>query len=1040
MISNLIVEAHRKPVLTVLASVLVVVAGIWSFTQLKVEAYPDISDTQVVIVSQHPGHAAEEMEQQVTVPIERAMNSVPDVIARRSRTIFGLSVVELTFADGTNDYFARQVVSERLRDATLPEGVEPVLGPLTTPTGELYRYMVEGKGHDDMELRELQDWVIVPRLMQEQGVADVSTFGGLLRQYQIEVDPVALERYGTTVAQIAQAVSANNRNAGGALLDSRQQALVVRGVGLIRSVDDIANTVLRASKGAPVFIRDIGRVVIGPAPRTGIFGLDSVSGGVEGMVLMRRGENPSIVLEGIRAAVADINESRLPKGVTIRQIYNRSELIDNTLGTVSKTLLEGLAIVFLVLLFFLGSVRAALLTAIVIPLSLLFAFGCMQLMGIPASLLSLGALDFGIIVDGTLVMVEFILRRVSAAEPGSALEDHRDDVRDASLDMQRPIFFSLLILVAAYIPLFTLQRVESRLFTPMALILCAALAGAMLFTLTLVPVVASHIMRPGMKTWRNPLFSWLRERYQRDLAVALNHPWKVVGVAAIAVACAIAAGSRVGTEFLPQLDEGVIWIRANLPSGISLDESAAIAGSIRGVLRRFPEVRLVTSQSGRVDSGTDPFGPNRNEFLVALTPYSTWPAGQQKKDVVERMAKTLREEIPGADFNFTQPIIDMVTEAVTGSSADLAIIVSGPDSAQLRRYGQRALALLRTTPGAADSAIEQELDQPQLRIELDRQALARFALNVEDVQGLIELAVGGRAVSVKLEGEKRFDITVRYRPEARQDVAALSGMLVHTPDGGRVPLSQLALIRVATGATIVARRDNQRQITVRTNIRGRDQGTFVAEAQQRFAREIQLKNGYHVNWGGQFENLDRAQRRMKWILPFTILIIFGLLYWAFGSARVSGLVLMNVPFSIAGGILMLLARDINLSVSAAVGFISLFGVAVMSGVLFVSELKRQLHHSTNADLRTVVLEAAGAQLRPFLMLITVALLGMMPATLARGIGSDIQRPMASVIVGGLLSTLILAMVVMPVSFYLLCRRYGPASMGSPDSTSHPPHD
>ena len=1018
MIARLLHTALRQRFATAAVAIALVILGVWAFKELKIEAYPDISETQVVVVAQFPGHAAEEMEQQVTVPLERALNSLPKVIARRSRTIFGLSVVEITFAYGTDDYFARQVVIEKLRDAALPEGVEPALGPLYTPAGELFRYVLKDPSRNEMELRELQDWVIAPRILQEDGVADVSVFGGMVKQYQIEVDPLALEKYNLSIAQVAKAVGANNKNAGGALLDNRQQSMVVRGVGLIRSVDDIGNVVLSAAKGVPITVRNIGRVQIAPAPQTGIFGLDSKSGGVEGIVLMRRGENPSEVLRGVKSAIDELNESGLPRGVKIVPVYDRTDLVDSTLRTVGRTLLEGLTIVFLVLFFFLGSFRAAFVTAIVIPLSLLFAFTCMYFCGIPASLLSLGAIDFGIIVDGTLVMVELIVRRLS---PGQGRPF--DLIQQAASDIQKPVFLSLTVLISAYIPLFTLQSVERRLFTPMAFTVCAALLGSLLFTLTLIPVMSTWLFRNGCHSRRNPLLVRLGERYQKDLTRAIEHPRFVAISASAIVLAAVALGAALGSEFLPQLDEGVIWIRANLLPGISLAKSAEVASAMREVIRRSPEVRQVGSQSGRVDSGTDPFGPNRNEMLVTLQPYSSWPRGKDKRQLVEELSERLHAEIPSAEFNFTQPIIDMVTESVTGSSADLAVVISGPDLTRLRELAERSLALVRTIPGAADTAIEQEQAQTQLRIELNRMELARYGLNVEDVQDLIEMAIGGKAVSSMLDGERRFDITVRYIPSARSDSMALGNILVRTPEGGKVPLSQLAAIRTVEGASMIARRENQRQETVRTNIRGRDQGGFVAEAQRVFQKRLQLPEGYKLTWGGQFENLDRARRRLTFVLPLTVGIIFVLLYFAFGSARYASLVLLNVPLSLVGGIAALYVRGINLSVSAAVGFISLFGVAVMGGVLYISEINRR-REAGGVSLKEAIHAGASAQLRPLLMLIVVAMLGMAPAAFASGIGSDIQRPMATVILGGLASTLFLTPLALPGIYHLVERKNG----------------
>ena len=1020
MIAQLLRAALHQRFVTVVLGLILIGLGIYSFRQLKIEAYPDISDTQVTVITVFPGHAAEEMEQQVTVPIERALNSVPSVIARRSRTIYGLSVVELTFAYDTNDYFARQVVMEKLRDADLPEGATPTLGPLSTPIGELYRYYLEAPDNvDEIQLREVQDWIITPRLLQVPGVADVVPFGGLIKQYQIEIDPLKLEKYNLTVGRIAAAVAANNKNAGGAMIDNRQQSMVVRGVGLLRSIEDIEEIVLSSVNGVPVFVRDVGRVQIGAAPPTGVFRLNGKPGGVEGIILMRRGENPSQVLEGVSGEIEHLNRSRLPDKVKIRPIYDRRDLVANTLSTVSRTLLEGLVIVVAVLFFFLGSVRAAILTAITIPLSLLFAFICMEVAGIPANLLSLGALDFGIIVDGTLVMVEHVAHGLARRREDDTLVD---GVRRAALEVERPIFFSLLILISAYMPLFTLERVERRLFTPMAFTVCSALFGSMLLTLTVIPVLATYVLRGEGRTWDNPLLGWIYRRYEALLARLLPRSGAVVGVAVLIVVAAFGLAASLGSEFLPQLDEGVIWVRANLPPGTSLTKSAEIASDMTGLIRQSGEVKAVASQTGRNDSGTDPFGPNRNELLITLQPYETWK-GKKKSDLVEELNLRLRQNIPGAALNFTQPIIDTVTESVTGSSADLAVIIVGGDLEQLRELASRTLDEIRQVPGAADSAIEQEADQSQLRILIQRPQVARYGLNVQDIQDLIELAIGGKAVSTLYEGERRFEITARYSAAARNDLAALGSILVHTADGSRIPLSQLADIRVVSGASIIARRENERQITVRTNIRGRDQGGFVREAQDRFAGNIRLPEGYRVEWGGQFENLDRARRRLGIVLPITIALIFALLFFAFGSPTYAGLVLMNVPFSLVGGILFLWLRSINLSVSAAVGFISLFGVAVMSGVLIVAEINRvRQAEGETSGVTECVIRGATAQVRPVLMMILVALLGMVPAARASGIGSDVQRPLATVVVGGLVSTLFLTLLALPSMYCLMHRR------------------
>jgi heavy metal efflux system protein len=1025
MTSRLLRFALGQRFLSIVLAIVLIGLGLYSFRQLKIEAYPDISDTQVVVITTMPGQAAEDMEQQVTIPIERALNSVPNVIARRSRTIFGLSVVEITFSYNTSDYFARQVVLERLRGVDLPEGAEPDIAPLTTPIGEMYRFHLEGTGLSDIQLRELEDWVVSPRLLQVPGIADVVPFGGLVKQYQVEVSPTLLQKYDLTIKQVVDALRNNNRNAGGAQLSTDQQSMVIRGVGRIHGVPDIANVVLSAARGVPVLVCDIGSVRIGAAPPTGIFGLNKESGGVEGIVQLRRGENPSEVLKGLKEAVEELNTSGLPHGVRIRAIYDRTELVHETVRTVSKTLLQGLTIVILMLMFFLGSPKAALLTAITIPLSLLFAFICMHFNGVPANLLSLGALDFGIIVDGTLVMVEHILRNLSMRQGmGEATSDQEnivDVIQTAALEVERPIFFSMVILTAAYLPLFTLERVERRLFTPMAFTVCSALAGSLICALTLVPVLATFLFRKGARPWHNPVVAWLTDGYERVLRRLLRVPALVAATAAVIIGLALLLGTRLGTEFLPQLDEGVIWIRANLPPGTSLEKSARVANEMRALIAKHPEVLLVSSQSGRNDSGTDPFGPNRNEFLLLLKRYSTWPSGWTKADLVSHLRNELNREIPGIILNFTQPIIDSVTESVTGSSADLAVIIGGADLTELRRLATDTLEVIRKVPGSTDASIEQEGDQPGLRILIDRAGIARHGLNVDDIATIVESALGGAAIGAIFESDRRFGLAIRYPPEARSDSERIRRIVVRTAGGGHIPLAELADIRVVDGASIIARRDNQRALTVRTNIAGRDQGGFVADAQRRFDREIKLPPEYHVTWGGQFENLDRARRRLTVVIPVTIGIIFALLFLTFGSPVSASLVLMTVPFSIVGGVVLLYLRDIRLSVSAAVGFISLFGVAVMSGVLYISEINRRRQEGS-LSLEEAVIAGARTQLRPCLILIVVALLGMLPAATATGIGSDVQRPLATVVVGGLSSTLMLTLLALPALYYLVERR------------------
>ena len=1015
---------HRVPVLVAVFAL--AGAGMWAFKQLKLEAYPDISDTGVVVVTLFPGFAAEEVEQQVTIPIERALNNTPRLISRRSRTIFGLSIVELTFSEGTGDYFARQLVLDKLRDATLPDGVTPTLAPLSTGIGEFYRYVLVGKGFDAMQLRELQDWVVTQRLLQIPGVADVTIFGGLVRQYEIQLDPKALNKYKFSVRQIADAVKGNNRNAGGALLTMGQQSLAIRGSGLIQSADDIGDIVIDTQKNVPVYVRDVGRVAVGHLPQTGIFAMNddpTGPGGVEGIVLLLRWENASEVLAGIHEAVDELNRTGLPQGVRIVPIHDRTELVESTLHTIARVLIEGFIVVVSVLLFFLLSLRAALLTAIIIPLSLLFAFICMYLSGVTLSLLSIGALDFGILVDGTIVMVERIVRTLEERGAADSNEELVDRVRSAALAVQRPILFSLSIIIAAYIPLLTLERVERRLFTPMALTVCYALLGSLVLCLTLVPVLATFMFRGRSQGRRHRVLDGITGLYERIVRVTVHHAGLTMLVAFAVVVGSLYLGTHLGTEFIPPLDEGEIWIRANLPSGISLEASAEVAARMRALIRQSPEVRLVSSQTGRNDSGTDPFGPNRNEILVTLKPYDTWPRGKTKADLVVELSRRLEANIQGVALNFTQPIIDMSTEDATGSSADLAVVLRGPDLKTLRQLALQTIEVIRDVPGSVDASIEQEADQAQLRIRIDRRQVARYGLNAGDVQDVIDLAIGGSPVTGVFEGDRRFDVVARFIPEARADPTTIGGLLIPTRDGSSVPLSQLADIRVRDGSTIIARRENQRQITVRTNIRGRDQGGFVADAQARMARMVPLPPGYQVIWSGMFENFERAEQRLTIIIPVTIGIIFALLFITFGSALDALLVLLNVPFSLTGGLILLYLRGIHLSVSAAVGFISLFGVAVMSGLLYISEINAR-RSVPDTPLLDAVIRGARAQFRPRLILIVVAGLGMLPAALARGIGSDIQRPLATVVVGGLCMQLLLTLFALPAIYWLAERWRG----------------
>lgn len=1040
MIRKLLSFALNQRIGTLALCGVIVLLGVYAWTDLNKEAYPDVGDTQVTVITLYPGRAAEEVEQQITLPIERALNGVPKVINRRSKTIFGLSVIQLTFEDGVDDYFARQRVIEKLGDAELPDGVQPSLGPLTGPVGEIFRYVIEAPpNYTPMELRTLQDWVIVPKLLQTPGVADVVNFGGLVKQYHVITSPNDLVKYNLTIQNLIDAVTANNINTGGNIIPRGGQGFIVRQIGAIRTLDDIKNIVVTAVNGVPVFIKDVAKVEEFPLPPAGVLGISvqkekenpyESASGIQGLVAMRRGENPSVVIDELKKRVNDINEIELPPGVKLHVIYDRSELVDYTIHTVSHTLFEGISIVIIVLIFFIGSVRSALVIATTIPISLLFGFVMMKLTGINANLLSLGAIDFGIIVDGAVVMVENIMRRYSRATP---VERERGIIRltlSAAQEVGQEIFFSIAIIILAYLPIFTFQRVEGKLFSPMAFTLSYAITGSLILALTVVPVLMSLMYKkyfsaenPGKIEWHNPVYFWLEAKYKILIVKITQYPKSVVGFAVSAVLLIILIGGKyVGTEFLPELDEGAMNIRCFFPVGISITEANKYTEKIRDIIKNHHQVDVVVTQLGRNDDGTDPYGPNRCEILVGLKDYSTWTADTSKKELLGNIKAELERNIPGALFSFSQPILDNVTEAVTGSVADLAVLISGDDLKYMRQVADTVLQTIKSIPGATEYGIEQEGDQAQLQIKVDREAVARFGINVSDIQKMIEAAIGGKTVSRLYDGAKRFDIVVRYVPEYRSSIEAIQNMTVTSPFGGRIPMSQLAAIQLVDGPTIIQREDGKRQISVRTNIHDRDQGSFVEEAQEKVNAKLHLKKGYSIEWGGQFENLSRAGKRLAVVVPITLMIIFTLLFALYRNFKNIFTAMANIPFSVVGGVVALLIRGYHFNVSAGVGFISLFGISIMSGVLFVSRTNK-LRLDQGKHLLEAVREAAAIQLRPNLMTMLLALLGLIPAAMASGIGSDVQRPLATVIVGGLITTLFLTLTALPALYVVIERLF-----------------
>ena len=1000
--------------------------GFWCFTQLKIEAYPDIADTNVIVISQYPGRAAEEVEQQVTVPIERALQNTPNVLDRRSRTIFGLSVVQLTFKDGTDDYFARQQVIERIAGAQLPDGVAPELAPLSTAVGEILRYVVEAPStFSPTQLRDLQDWVIKPALLQVPGIADVTTFGGPLKQFHILTSPQKLVKYGLSLQNVIEAINANNQNTGGNIISRGGQGFAIRGLGAIKNESDIQNIVLKSENGVPVFVRDVATVEITPPPPSGVMGYTitkdkvDVSSGVEGIILLRRYENPSEVLKVLKERMADLETSELPEGVRLRPLYDRSFLIDHSLETVAHTLFEGISIVIILLIFFLGSIRSALVVALTIPFSLLFAFILMRLTGIPANLLSLGAIDFGIIVDGACVMAEHLIRKYRTA----SVEEKQQGIVKITLlaaqEVGREIFFSVTIIILAYMPILLMTRVEGKLFSPMALTLAFAVIGSMIAALTFIPVLISFAYKKElsnpekpMKEHKNYVLDFMTKMYAKTLQLFLKNYKATVISGFTVVIILVLFGLKLGTEFLPTLDEGSIFLRGNFASGITIQENASYAPKIRKIIAKYPQISFVITQTGRNDDGTDPFPANRNEILIGLKDYDLWSKTITKKELVERIKKDLQSQLPSVSFSSGQPIIDQVMEIVTGSAADLAVSIVGDDLTMMRKKAEAISKIVKATPGADNVNIEQEGPQEQLAININREAAARFGINVADIQNMIEAAIGGKTISTLYDGTKRYDIVIRFLPAYRNSIDVIKNVQVPSLSGALIPMSELANIHFIEGQTNIYRYGSKRMVTVRTNIRGRDQGGFVAELQKKLDAQVHVPKGYSIIYGGQYENLERAGKQLLFTIPLTIVMVFLFLFMLFKNLSHTMVTMSCILFALGGGIVALLMRGYYFNVSAGVGFVSIFGISVMAGVLLVSALNR-VTSSTDDHLYENVLEASTEQLRALLSILIVAIIGLVPAAISSGIGSDVQRPLSTVIIGGLTSTLLFAPVLLP---------------------------
>jgi cobalt-zinc-cadmium resistance protein CzcA len=1031
MIKRIVQFALHQPLFMVMMLILFVGGGLFAFKSLPIEAFPDVSDIQVAVITLFPGHAPEEVEKQVTIPLEISLSGLPHSVRMFSHTQFGLSFIMLTFNDKVNDYFARQQVNERLVTADLPQGVQPQLAPLSTAIGELFRYRLKGNSYSTRDLRTIQDWVVERQMRQVQGVADVVTFGGLIKQYEVNPNLAEMKAYNISLQQLLTALGRGNANAGGSYSERGQQQYLIRGLGLLRSSDDIGNIVVAERNGTPILIKHIAEVSTSGVPRQGVIGQDEDDDIVSGIVLMRKGENPSEVLAGIKEKVRALNSSILPKGVQIVSYYDRTQLIDTTLKTVFKNLLEGATLVSVVLFIFLGNIRAAAIVAFLIPLSLLATFLGLTWKGIPANLLSLGAMDFGIIVDGAVIVVENVFRKLSEHHGPRSKESLREAISEATVEVGRPTFFSMLIIIAAHIPIFTLQRHEGRIFAPMAYTVTSALIGSLIFSLTLVPLLCFLLLRKNLPEKENALVLFCKRLYQPLLDKALAHPRWVVGTAVAGLAASLAIVPRLGTEFLPELNEGTIWINMNLPPSISVSETAAQMSRVRAALRKIPEIKTVISKAGRPEDGTDPKLINMAEIFVDLKPPSQWRPHVTKDKLVEEMDRALAV-IPGIDPSYSQPIRDNVLESISQIDGQIVIKVFGEDSKTLRQQADQIMRTIAPVRGVARAFIDRAGELPQAIIEINRERAARFGLNIADVEDLVEVGLGGKAATEIWEGEKHFSAVVRLK-ESERSLANLEKLLVDTPDGRHIPLSDVADFKFSSGSMNISRENGLRVAAIAVFIHGRDMGSLVKEMQEKVNRQVHLPEGYYLNFGGEFENQERAMRRLMLIVPISVFMIFVLLFDAFKSVKSALLILLNVPFALIGGIVALLITQIPLSVSAAIGFIALFGQAVLNGVVMVSYFNQL--RDKGLSPRQAVIVGAPLRLRTVLMTALLAMFGLLPMALSHGIGSETQKPLAIVIIGGLISATALTLIVLPTLYLLFERRAESASQENSEETA-----
>ncbi len=1025
MIHRIVQFALQQRFVVLLATVLIVIAGAISFQRMPVDAYPDLSPPMVELITQWPGHAAEEVERLATLPLELAMNGSPRLAVMRSISLYGLSDIILTFDESTDPYFARQEVFQRIADAQLPTGVTPSMAPLFSPSDLVYRYVIDSPDRSPQELHTYEEWIIERAYRSVPGVADDSGFGGPTMQYHVLLDPARLYSFHLPVVQVVNALQANNANTGGGFYTQGGQFYYVRGLGLLRSTDDIAEVVVGSNNGVPVRVKDVAQVTTGHAPRLGIFGFQDKTknndDAVEGVILMRRGEQTQNVLRRVEQKTDEINRTMLPPDVRIHPYYDRSDLVRVTTDTVEGNLLRGMILVLLVLIFVLVNIRAAIITALTIPLALFFAFIFLHATGEAANLLSIGAIDFGIIIDGTIVMVENIYRELSERK-GTSYQLH-EVILHAARDVDRPIFYSVAVIIAGYLPIYALTGPSGKLFHPMADTMGFALVGALILTLTFVPVVISYWFKGGVEEKQNRVFNWIRDQYSGRLVWCLDHPKLTFLSAALIFGATLLLVPLIGGEFLPHLDEGALWVRATMPYTIGFEDAAKFAPQVRNILIQYPQVTVVASELGRPDDGTDPTGFFNCEFYVGLKPYDdkTWKSGSLRtKEELTRDIESKLEHYPGVIFNFTQPAEDAVDEALTGLKSSLAVKIFGPDLDVLEKKAVEIKNVLDKTPGFTELTVVRELGQPSLIIDSDRQKIARYGINVADVEAVVQAAVGGQAATQVIQGEKLFDLVVRMQPQYRSNATQIANLLVPTPGGQQIPLSELATIKEASGASFIYRENNSRYIGIQFSVTGRDLEGIVKAGQKAIGKVVQLPEGYRLDWGGEYSELLESKSQLYIVGPLAVLLIFLILFALYGNFKFPVSIALGVVLTEpVGALIALKLTHTPFSVSSLLGLLALLGVSVETAVILVSYINKL--RLEGKGIREATREASLLRLRPIMMTALVACLGLLPAAMSTGVGSDTQKPFAIVVVAGLLSRLLLGFFVNPVLYEIVAR-------------------